>query len=156
MTTTDRHTIFALARMAGCGDPDTPDSPGARFLTSVADAASEHWYAYGPDGADDDDAVHEIADGIVPVYTHELWLTFVDLAAYREDDDTGIMADALSHGHADLDKVAGIALYQIAERLLRAELAEHAESAAMFADDDDDDAELDDDEPRDDDAVGAR
>lgn len=154
MTTTDRHTIFALARMAGCGDPDNPDSPGARFLTSVADAASEHWYAYGPDGAEDDDAVWEIADGAVPVYTHELWLTFVDLAAYREDDDSGLMADALSHGPAELDKVAGIALYQIAERLVRAVLADHAESAAMFADDDDD--ETDDDEPRDDDAVGAR
>lgn len=145
--TTDTHTIFALARMAGCADPDNGDSPGARFLVSVADAASEHWYAYGPDGADDHDAVWEIADGAVPVYTHELWATFVDLAAYNEDDEHGFMADALSHGHADLGKLAGIALYQIAERLVHAVLTDHAESAAMFADDD---------EPGDDDAVGAR
>jgi hypothetical protein len=39
----------------------------------------------------------EIADYCVPVYTHNLWVTFVDLAAYSEDvSDLGYMS--IVHG----------------------------------------------------------
>jgi hypothetical protein len=109
--------------MAGCADPDGPDSPGALFLSAVADEEYEQWYACGPD-IDETDAAHEIADGAVPAYTHDMWRTFVDLAAYNETDEHGLMADALTSGD-DIGKVAAIALYQIAERLVYALIAEH-------------------------------
>lgn len=109
--TTDTHTVWELARLAGCMDPDNAESPGARFLSRVADdyreAIADEWY--------DDDSPHEIADSAVPVYTHERWQVFVDLGAYQEDiseygDDYG----------ADLTGAAAVALYMIAERLVYA------------------------------------
>lgn len=99
-----------LARMAGCGDPDTADSAGSRFLFSVRDAVAD---AIDNDEMDEDTA-HEIADSAPDVYTHQRWLEFVDLAAYQEDvSEYGPTDD-------DLTRLAGVALYAIAERLVAA------------------------------------
>jgi len=103
------HSIHALADLADCSDPDGPDSPGATFLWSVADAVADV-----RDGYD----LFETADGLVPVYTHELWTTFVDLGAYNEDTYTD---------REDITTIARIALFQIAERLLTALVNEEEE-----------------------------
>lgn len=104
------YTAWQLARLADCMDPDSPDSPGAQFLDSVEsayrDAVNEGWY--------DDDSPHEIADNAVPVYTHARWLTFVDLGAYQEDTTD------LGDDGSDLTQSAALALYMIADRLVRA------------------------------------
>ena len=144
------HTTFQLARLADCGDPDVPDftsfdvpdaadpdapepSPGARFLHSVA-VEVPNVRERVADGEDLGDVIHEVADAEVPIYTHQRWATFVDLAAYQEDlsewSDT-VAVDDLERG------VAGVALYMIAARLLYA-LVEDDES------DDDADDESDD------------
>lgn len=111
MSDTTTHTVYQLARLADCLDPDSADSPGGKFLADVADAyrdaADEGWY-------DADDGPHEIADSAVPVYTHNRWLTFADLGAYQEDT-TELGADA-----SDLTQCAAVALYMIADRLVRA------------------------------------
>lgn len=94
-TYTSRHTSFALARMAGCADPDRPDgsmitrvvegepnrevlwrhdgsaSPGALFLRRVEDAARERWDTWTVKGESwppewaDALWIHEVADGAV-------------------------------------------------------------------------------------------
>jgi hypothetical protein len=106
---------YILARMADCASPDTKDSPGARWLVGLAqDIASEHndW----TDVADVDDVRDEIAeraDQLVPTYTREIWLVFVDLAAYQEDvSEYGPIED--------MERAATTALYMIAERLMTA------------------------------------
>lgn len=120
------HTSWQLAHLAGCADPDTHDgigfdsfeapegfepSAGARFLRRVEDDVYE---LMQDDSYDEDDSPHEIADGAVPIYTHELWKTFVDLAAYQEDpSELGAEPD-------DMTKCAGVCLYMIADRLARA------------------------------------
>lgn len=116
------YTSWQLARLAEVSDPDEHDgigfsadqgvtprdgSPGARFLRSVAYDVAE-FVNDESDDQDQDERMHEIADGAVPVYTHELWQTFVDLAAYTED-----VSD-------ELEKVAQLALYMIAARLAAA------------------------------------
>jgi hypothetical protein len=98
-----------LAGLADCADPDGPNSPGAKFLRSVAHSVAEG-IAYGTDL---EDLVWETADSCVPIYTHELWLTFVDLCAYREDIENNT-------GDSDMEHQARIALYQIGERLAQA------------------------------------
>jgi len=119
----DYQDPYTLAQIADApGGPDTRTSPGAQFLIHVAgDVFEQARFAAENDEELSDDAAHEIADGAVPVYTHERWTTFVDLCAWAEDitdyqDPDGDMTDA-----------AGIALYQIAARLANALIEEISE-----------------------------
>ena len=84
----------SLARMADVAYPDALDSPGAQFLGRVRDSFLE-WADY--DRADNfdaedtltgraQDAAWEQVDSCVPVYTHDVWRTFVDLCAYDDED----------------------------------------------------------------------
>jgi hypothetical protein len=110
---------YELASLAECASPDSLTSPGASFLERVADAAD----SIREEGGDEDN-VSEAADSAVPVYTHERWQVFVDLAAYNEDvTELGATGD-------DLTGCAGVALYMIAERLLHALLAEDVDEDA--------------------------
>ena len=107
MPATETLNPYELANMADCSNPDSQESPGARFLLSVQDDYRERV----EDGYyDEDDSPHEIADGAVPVYTHNLWQTFTDLGAYNEDpSELGVESD-------DMTSAAGVCLYMIAAR----------------------------------------
>jgi hypothetical protein len=121
-----------LPSPAGCMSPDSHESAGAQFLTGVRDAVTEAWEAERFDRDSDHcdgDVVSEIADSAPPIYTHTRWQAFVDLGAYREEPE------ATDEWPADLTEAAGVALYQIAERLayvlvqqLREAIAEDAEN----------------------------
>lgn len=103
---------FTLASMAECADPDTSVSPGAKMLMGVRDSVLEA-IDYGSitlEDFDDNGQIHEIADGAPSDYTHARWAQFVDLAAWMEEPEMGEWPE-------NLDQVAGIALYQIADRL---------------------------------------
>lgn len=129
-----KYTPWQLAHMAGCMDPDSVDSPGARWLQRVADDAEE--LVEEAETSDLDglaDSIHERADSAVPIYTHERFQVFVDLAAYRED------LDDLGGTTGDMEKDAGVALYLIAERLMREVIEEITNTLAADDDDDDDD-----------------
>ena len=119
MTATETLNAYQLARLADCMDPDSHTSPGAQFLERVQDDYRERV----EDGSyDEDETPHEIADGAVPIYTHKLWETFTDLGAYQEDpSELGAESD-------DMTRAAGVCLYMIAERLVRA-LAEQDEDS---------------------------
>lgn len=120
-------TSWQLARLAGCSDPDAHDgrgfdgqdvqpvegSAGARFLRSVEDDCRDR-LEDGDEIDDVGDVAHEVADGAVPVYTHERWSVFVDLAAYTED------LDELGGEPSDMTEAAGWALYLIGRRLAEA------------------------------------
>jgi len=126
------YSPYRLADMADCGSPDRLDSSGALFLCSVRDAVMEHVTYAGSDWDDDsmpdmieksfmDNGIaHEIADGAPDVYTFTRWAEFVDLAAYQEVPEFGEWPE-------DLTDAAGVALYQIAERLVSALVAEVCE-----------------------------
>ncbi len=118
---------YDLAVLADCGVPDHSTSPGAAFLLVVARdtldmidqniledddnhltvAEAVRNLAYGDD-------VHGIADMAPSVYTHRRWQEFVDLQAYDED------AGDYCPGTDDLTATAGVCLYVIADRLVRA------------------------------------
>lgn len=123
MKTINKRTAYALANLADCSCPDTDKSAGADFLRGVQDDVLERL----SDGSADEDAAHEIADGAVPVYTHDLWQTFTDLAAYNEDPTE------LGYDGSDMDAAARTCLYLIAHRLVLALLEE-----AQDEDDEDD------------------
>lgn len=110
---------YELARLADCGSPDTPESPGAALLLSVQDDVNDL------DARPDDDDTHQIADGAPDVYTYKRWQEFVDLAAWQED------LDELGGTPEDLTEAAGVALYIIARRLADRLIAER------FGEDDD-------------------
>lgn len=147
-----RRTTWQLADLADCGSPDvrdsipfgdymaTPEGPatvpsaGADFLRRVETAVMDLWDETedkpGPEGVmslEDDGSVTELADGCVPIYTHELWSTFVDLAAYQEELEAYMLPLSDVDGSPDLNGMARVALYMIAERLAWALLEEMAE-----------------------------
>ena len=130
-------TVFALAADAECGAPDHDGTAGASFLRSVRDGLVEAVL----DGsfthllADEDNRIHEIADGAPDVYTDVKWAEFVDLAAYNEDPSE------LAADDADMGDRASVCLYIIAERLCRVLLAE-LDTARTEDDDADADAEV--------------
>ncbi|ACQ80766.1 hypothetical protein Bcav_2517 [Beutenbergia cavernae DSM 12333] len=103
-------TPYALASLADVAIPDAVDSPGARWLVGVADAAAEDAYRLDH-GEHAGDVAHEVADAAVPVYTADLWAVYVDLAAYRED-----VAELLEPT-TDPERLARVALYAVAARL---------------------------------------
>ena len=132
------HSPFFLADKAGCGSPDGMDSPGARFLADIARDVAEwvgQWNT--PDDTRDalsdiGDQASEMADRAVPIYTHERWATFTDLAAWDEDPSE------LGVDGSDMTAAAGVALYMIAERLVYAlaeELSEALEADAEARED---------------------
>lgn len=113
---------YGLADMAGCSQPDEGRvrrrkhwSAGAVLLAGVRDAVVEAIRDGSITEHDRDDRgqLHEIADGAPSVYNHTRWREFTDLAAWQEDNEFGDWPD-------DLTEAAGIALYQIAERLCNA------------------------------------
>lgn len=121
----EKHTANMLASMAGCASPDNATSAGATFLALVQSSTVEavRWSVEHDEGATLEDyicegSVTEIADGCVPVYTHRLWATFVDLAAYSED-----LGD-LGGTSGDMEQDATTSLFAIAERLVHALLEE--------------------------------
>lgn len=111
MTQTTTYNAYELARMAECMSPDSLDSPGAQFLLRIQDDYNE---AVEEDYWNEDETPHEIADNAVPVYTHQMWLTFVDLGAYQEDPSE------LGYENDDMDKAGSACLYLIAQRLVYA------------------------------------
>lgn len=123
---TEALNAYQLANLADCGTPDKAGqlfgkdhhdpSPGAKFLLSVQEAVENYPTDQGGPTAtweefDKYDAAHGIADDAVPIYTHDLWATFVDLAAYSED------VSELPGDGQDMGDLAKVALYMIAERL---------------------------------------
>lgn len=106
--------VYQLALLAEVASPDAIDSPASQWLEHVQVVArgllSEN---AGLDADEFSDLITEAADESVPVYTHERWEVFVDLAAYQEDvSDFGPIQD--------MEQGAGVALYLVAERLIRA------------------------------------
>lgn len=128
-TEEETYNVYQLANMADCAGPDTNTSPGAHWLEVVAtDALDMIAERAGEDIEDQHDRIHEMADGLVPVYTYEKWQVFTDLAAWQED--------VTEYGEiTDMEQGAGIALFMIAERLIRAIIEDRKDAA----DDDDED-----------------
>lgn len=102
--------------------PNDESSDGAKFLTLVRDALVEalEWRVEHDDDGDLSRSAqylkeesHELADGAVPVYTYNRWLTFVDLAAWQ--------IDISEYGESeDMTSAAGVALYEVARILIDA------------------------------------
>ena len=125
----DRNS-YQLAKLAECASPDAPESPGGLFLSSVFNDVRErldYSLTDEPDVSvivrswDDDGTINEIADNAPDVYTYTRWQEFTDLAAW--DEYVSEFGDVGS-----LTQTAGVALYMIAERLVRALLDEIADN----------------------------
>ena len=85
MTDTLQVRAWQLAQAVGCSSYfDGPDSAGARFFASIVDdvdrAPSEREYS------EREDWPSEIAESVTPIYTGEVWATFVDIAAYNTEE----------------------------------------------------------------------
>jgi hypothetical protein len=150
---TDQFTSWHLSNMADVASPDRSDdkghdepptrldgyepSAGATFLRRVARDVADRITEEGDDFDPDEfsDMAHEVADGCVPIYTYERWLTFTDLAAWQEVETRGNVGmpdvaecDGLELS-GDMTDMAGQVLYAIALRLVNALVRDMVENA---------------------------
>lgn len=120
-------SAYSLASMADTHCPDNLESAGASFLTGVRDGVAEdlEYYSGGDysefeelselvDAIRELDAFHETADGAPSIYTYTRFQEFADLCAWQED------LDDVTGGGENMEQLAGLALYVIAERLVNA------------------------------------
>lgn len=119
-------SAFALARLVECGTPDTLESPGAAFLVGVRDDVAERITRLGEgekfSDADMHDIATEVADSAPYTYTHRMWLEFVDVCAYCEENETG------EPWPSEPEDMARAALGQIAARLVNVLFVEYTGS----------------------------
>jgi hypothetical protein len=110
-------SVYRLANEADVMSPDSRDSAGSGMLDSVRSATIDAIDYADTDSTDDIRAIEtsEIADSGPSVYTHACWSQFVDLGAYREDISEWGEPDG-----SDLESIARLALYMVADRLARA------------------------------------
>lgn len=122
-----------LAREADCGSPSAQRRYGINFLQGIRDDVLERVQEGDePFGQYPSDVASEVADGAVPIYTTDLWETFVDLQAYDEDTHGELGDDG-----SDLTKSAQYALYLIGSRLAHRLIEQILEAHAEFHADDD-------------------
>lgn len=129
----ESYGAYRLANDADCAGPDSQESAGAKFLSSVRDDVIEHiTYAWEYSDLDESerydanrasDVAHEVADNAPDVYTYTMWAEFTDLAAWQEDPSE------LGTDSSDMEQSARVCLYMIAERLASAMLADLQERA---------------------------
>jgi hypothetical protein len=74
-------SIFEMATIANCAQPDAADGAGAELFINIQFALLD-WIAF-EDGKPV--PVSELADGAQEVYTHKIWLQFIDLCGYNEE-----------------------------------------------------------------------
>lgn len=137
------HGPYELASLADVNSPDSKESPGVRLLVRVQDYANgadadvllESIRDFVADGNDADgytvndlpedvrDTMSEWADSCVQIYTYPMWQEFVDLCLWTEDvqGTLGYPEDG------DLTKIAMLAEFLVAERLMGVLLAERAQ-----------------------------
>ena len=144
INTINNFSAYRLSLKAGVESPDALDSPGAQFLTSVRDSLVE-WVEYVRDTYDvqalsetaQENAIDQV-DATVPAYTHQLWQTFTDLAAYDDESagefDGGTMTETVSYV---LARIAERLFVALAEEYVSAYVAEQ-DAALGFCDADED------------------
>lgn len=135
--------VFSIAQKVDVHSPDSKESPGAKFLVRLQDAANEYdedalveairdFVREGNDpedfGVNDlpssiQDDVHEAADSAVQIYTYQVWQEFTDLCLWTEDlSDLGeVSGDDLTRD------IAMRAEYLVASRGIPVLLAEKAQ-----------------------------
>lgn len=111
-------SVYELARLAECGDPDSVESAGANFLGYVRDLVIES-FEYDSWGTYPEDRASQIADDSVPIWNYEIAQTWTDLTGWVID------ADDLSEGVTDVIKLMSVALYVAGDRLARALFEEY-------------------------------
>jgi hypothetical protein len=98
---------YELASIADIATPSSKSSPGAEFMESVQSVMMDYLSSEL-----EQVPINEAADASLNVYTHDIWLQFVDLCAYNEDI-SGITSESQS-----MTERAMLSLYLIAERLI--------------------------------------
>lgn len=125
METKNTHTAYRLANMIEASI-ESNTGEGARWLECIA----SNWISEGRDlvteyGMELGDAIHQEADGIVPIYTGHRWEVFTDLQAWQFSDE---VAQEFGPLPTDMTDAIGVILYVLAERLIYALEAERDEN----------------------------
>lgn len=110
----DDYSLRMIANMAGCDTPEGEDTDGAKWLRECLAEAMDMQSQY-----DDinQDTFFEVADGLVPIYTNQLWNVWVDCGGYNHE---GEYRDFASHGDTGdmMNRVAMADCYEWAYNII--------------------------------------
>ncbi len=98
---------YYMASIIDSASPSSLSSKGAELLDDLRYYILE-WLNNNDEPLD----VNQVANEALPIYTHDIWETFVDLCAYNEDIEVWV------DENSDMNQQAGFALYVIAERFV--------------------------------------
>jgi len=116
----ERPSLYDLSKNAGLSTPDSPTSPGGKWLIDVWNRIE--WMLDEKDDYSWDelqDRIYEEADSAVPVYTHNLWEVWIDLQGYNHPEtyENYMVAHMGEMLIKDLDKIPQASLYDAARSM---------------------------------------
>lgn len=114
-------SLAQLARMADCpSTPEGEDTEGAKWLRRVEQDAEEAEEQYYDEYSNriSEDAVFEIADGLVPIYTNELWNVWVDCGGYNHDGQYRDFVSSSESGNM-MNRIAQADCYEWAVNMIQ-------------------------------------
>ena len=83
--------VYEAATIADCPRvPDGGDKEAVDFLQSCIDVGDDLSREAAKEQLPDDevwDRIHEYADGLIPIYTNQLWWGWVELGGFRFEND---------------------------------------------------------------------
>jgi hypothetical protein len=111
----DKYSLNRIRDMADCpSTPEGEDTDGAKFLRECLADAMDMENSY-----DDinEDTIMEVADGLVPIYTNQLWNVWVDCGGYNHD---GQFRDFVSSSEVavDMNRIAQSDCFEWAYNIL--------------------------------------
>ena len=120
-------SVYEAARIAYCpNNPDSNDRQATEFLQECIDAGSNLYKAatreqFSEEGVED--LIPEYADSCIPIYSWNLWNTWVQLGGYAETDNDmrpvpGGRGQNLEY-ELNLDQIAQADCYMWAELIIR-------------------------------------
>ena len=84
-------SVYEAARIAECPRvPDGGDKEAVDFLQSCIDVGDDLYREAAKEQLPDYevwDKIHEYADGLIPIYTNQLWWGWVELGGFRFEND---------------------------------------------------------------------
>ena len=114
-------SVYDAARIADCPNiPDSNDRQATEFLQECIDVGSSLYKAaareqFSEEGVED--LIPEYAERCIPIYSWNLWNTWVQLGGYAETDND--MRPTGRFPPLDLDRIAQADCYMWAELIIR-------------------------------------
>ena len=115
-------SVYEAARIAECPRvPDGGDKEAVDFLQSCIDVGDDLYREAAKEQLPDDevwDRIHEYADGLIPIYTNQLWWGWVELGGFRYHGDSRDTIEYQGAEGGEMERIPQADFYDWAQNIL--------------------------------------